>query len=675
MATKPNKQPKRADGQSMPVQTRSADISNVNEDDRSFELVWTTGAKVRRYDWWREEYYDEELVVSDNAVDLTRLNNGAPLLDMHSGWSLRSILGVVEKAWIAAGEGLARVRFPRAEDNPDADRVFRMIKDKIIRNVSVGYRVNKIERERQDDGPMLYRVIDWQPFEISIVTVPADAGAGIRSEDQKTYPVIFVDRAAPDKPSKESPMEDEDNKAPAQAEPTQTRTVDPTPPATPAAAPAPAGSPAPAEQARAWSVADMTKVTARAAAFGLSADIALEVMGTARNLDEATDALQARAAERNAPRQTAQTRVLTDEGDTKRRAIEVAVLHRANQNAVELTDAAREYRGMSLLEMGRAYLEDTQGIRLRGLNKRELASTVLGIGETRAGMLSTSDFPKLLGNVVGARLRDAYGTAVKTWPIFCRQNNAPDFKERAIVQLAGIPEFKKVREGGEYTYAKLGESSEKYALGTYGRMIAITRQTLINDDLGAFDRLPTLFGRAAAELENDIVWGIILDNPKMGDGIPLFHADHGNLTTAGLAPAEASLEAMDIAMGEQQGAEKKPLNLRPKFLIVSRKHKVTAQKLLTSVTAAKTGDVNVYQNSLDLIVEDRLYVKGGASPWLTVVDPATWDTIEYSYLEGEQGLYTEERVGFDVDGIEIKGRLDFAAKAIDWRGFQKNPGQ
>ena len=673
MATKPNKQPTRGDGKSMPMQTRIADITSINEEDRTIDLVWTTGAKVRRYDYWRDEPFDEELVVSANAVDLTRLNSGAPLLDMHSGWSLRAILGVVEKAWIAAGEGLARVRFSKAEDDPEADKIFRKIKDKIIRNVSVGYSINKVERESQSNGVMLWRIVDWQPYEISIVTVGADAGAGIRSEEQTTYPVIFVDRAAPDQPSKESPMEDEDNKAPAQTE-TKTRTIDP-PPAPPPAVDPPPANPPPAEQARAWSVTDMAKVNARASAFGLSADIALEVMATARNLEEATDALQTRAAAGNAPRQTAQTRVLTDEGDTKRRAIEVAVLHRANQGAVELTDAARDYRGMSLLEMGRAYLEDTHGVRLRGLNKRELASVVLGIGETRAGMLSTSDFPKLLGNVVGARLRDAYGTATKTWTVFSRQNNAPDFKERAIVQLAGIPEFKKVREGGEYSYAKLSESSEKYALGTYGRMIAITRQTLINDDLGAFDRLPTLFGRAAAELENDIVWGIILDNPKMGDGKELFHAVHGNLATAADVPSEASLEAMDIAMGEQKGAEGKPLNLRPKFLIVSRKNKVTAQKLLTSVTATKTGDVNVYQNSLDLIVEDRLYVKGGEAPWLTVVDPATWDTIEYSYLEGEQGLYTEERVGFDVDGIEIKGRLDFAAKAIDWRGFQKNPGK
>jgi len=685
MKLKPNDAIRRGDGSSLPMQTRSVEIRNFDEESRSFDLVWTTGAKVRRYDWYRDEPYDEELVVTSQAVDLTRLNSGAPLLAMHNGWSLGSQLGVVERAWIEGGEGLARVRFPKSEDDPDADKIFRKIKDKIIRNVSVGYRIRKVERERGGDDIVVWRVVDWEPFEISIVSVPADTGAGIRSDTPETYPVIFINRAAPDLTKEPSKM---DGQNPAQTDADKTRATTgqhshgvadnpngahqhtifsqtesrAAPPAAPAAT-----------QERSWSVTDISRLTARAEAFGLDASAAVDVMASARSLDEATDALQERAAAKGTPRQTAQSRVITDEGDTKRRAIENAVLHRASPSTVQLTEPARDYRGMSLLEMGRTYVEDVHNIRLRGLSKMELATVLLGL-DTRAGMMSTSDFPKLLGNVASARLRDTYGETVQTWKPFCRQSNAPDFKERSIVMMAGMPEFQRVREGGEYTYAKLSESSEKYALATYGRMIAITRQTLINDDLGAFDRLPTLFGRGAANLESDLVWSILLDNPKMGDGKTLFHADHGNEQAADDI-TEAAIEKMDISMGAQTGADGKPLNIRPKFIAVSRKHKVQAQKLLAAVTAAKTGDVNVYQNAFNLIVEDRLYKTAGACPWFTIADPATWDTIEYGYLEGEQGLYTEERVGFDVDGIEIKARLDFAAKAIDFRGFQKNPGK
>ncbi len=68
-----------------------------------------------------------------------------------------------------------------------------------------------------------------------------------------------------------------------------------------------------------------------------------------------------------------------------------------------------------------------------------------------------------------------------------------------------------------------------------GKVIGITRQVIINDDLDAFTRVPSLFGTAAATLESDVVWGIVTANPAMGNGVALFHANHKNLTGAGAA--------------------------------------------------------------------------------------------------------------------------------------------
>ena len=74
------------------------------------------------------------------------------------------------------------------------------------------------------------------------------------------------------------------------------------------------------------------------------------------------------------------------------------------------------------------------------------------------------------------------------------------------------------------------------------------------------------------------------------------------------------------------------------------------------------------------IVEPRLdaVASVGDTNWYTAADPSSIDTIEYCYLEGQQGVYIETRQGFEVDGVEIKARLDFAAAAIDFRGLQKN---
>ena len=83
---------------------------------RTVDVVWTTGAKVRRYDDWNDRYYDEELVVSPEAVDMSRLNAGASVLNTHSQWDLSNVIGVVERAWLEGNEGRATVKLSQRED-------------------------------------------------------------------------------------------------------------------------------------------------------------------------------------------------------------------------------------------------------------------------------------------------------------------------------------------------------------------------------------------------------------------------------------------------------------------------------------------------------------------------------------------------------------------------------
>lgn len=422
------------------------------------------------------------------------------------------------------------------------------------------------------------------------------------------------------------------------------------------------------------------EITTLAARHGMPADFTARhiVAGTALDTVRGIvlDEIATRAA---ATIVSGRVTVITDEGDTMRDALEVAIMHRANSSAVKLTDAAREWRGMSLLEMGRTFVEQSQGVKLRGMSKMDLAGRLLGLDTgLRAGAgagMSTSDFPNILANVISKRLRSAYEVAPQNWKKLARQNNAPDFKARAVVQLSNLPNLKLIKEGGEYTHAALADSKEQYALATYGRKVVLTRQALINDDLGAFDRLPMLLGRAAAETEAGLFWAIILANANMGDGVAMFHATHGNLGTPG-AIAIASLNEGRSSMRKQKGLANKatdaePLNLTPGFIVVSPDKETEAQQFLaTTLYPQQNAQVNPFAGSMLQITEARL--TGNA--WYLFADPATIDTIEYSYLEGEEGLYTEQRLGFDVDGLEIKGRLDFAAKAIDWRGMFKNAG-
>lgn len=435
----------------------------------------------------------------------------------------------------------------------------------------------------------------------------------------------------------------------------------------------------PAPTAHAWSVEDIARIQARAAAFGLEPTDALAVMKEAaiRSVEAATDRLQDLAAQRSGTRQNPHVRITQDEGDTLRRAVESSIMLRANPQSLPVNaperEMARPYRAMRMLELGRVFFEEAHGVRLRNLSTMELAGTLLGLS-MRGGMHSTADFANLLANVASKRLRAAYAASPQTYKQFSRQSNNPDFKEKSVVQLSAAPAFKKVREGQEFSRGALTDGVEKYALATYGRIVPITRQALINDDLGAFDRLPTMVGRAAADLEASTVYEILLSNPTMGDNKALFHADHGNLMDASVIN-EANLGLADKAMRDQRGfaakvADREYLNLIPKFLVNGTAKRIEGAKMISAVTPSATADTNVFQNALDQITEARIT----GNKWFLFADPAQIDTIEYAYLDGEEGVFIEQRVGFEVDGIEVKGRLDFAAKAIDWRGMVYNPG-
>lgn len=172
-------------------QLRSANLrpASFSASDNTIDVVWTTGASVRRRDWRSGTYYNEILEVSPAAVRLDRLNAGAPLLDTHEDGSLGAIIGSVVpgSARVEGGLGIARVRLSSAAC--DADIVDK-IRDGIIRNISVGYAVHRVEKTVKDDGSDEdWRVVDWEPLEISAVPVPADAGAHFRSHDHGDHNV------------------------------------------------------------------------------------------------------------------------------------------------------------------------------------------------------------------------------------------------------------------------------------------------------------------------------------------------------------------------------------------------------------------------------------------------------------------------------------------------------
>ena len=188
---RPPKSPTMPDA--LPLEIRAAPVEAIDLERRTVDVVWTAGAQVERYDWFSDQRYVEELVVSDKAIRMDRFSAGAvQLLDNHRMYgSVTDVLGTVERAWIEKGKGLATIRFPKEGATEAADRAFALVSDRIIRSISVGYKRHRIEVDKTGKLPV-WRVVDWEPFEISLVNVPADMSAQVRRENAETFACEFV---------------------------------------------------------------------------------------------------------------------------------------------------------------------------------------------------------------------------------------------------------------------------------------------------------------------------------------------------------------------------------------------------------------------------------------------------------------------------------------------------
>lgn len=164
---------------------------SYNEEKNTFDVTFTTSAPVMRFDWLTDTYYNEVLSFDPSHVNLKRLNNGAPVLDNHNRFgSVTNQIGVVERAWIENGQGGATIRFSNRED---VKGIVQDVKDGILKNVSIGYTVRKMEPEQMEGQEFpTYKAIDWEPFEISMVTVPADASAQVRSVQDSIQSIEIV---------------------------------------------------------------------------------------------------------------------------------------------------------------------------------------------------------------------------------------------------------------------------------------------------------------------------------------------------------------------------------------------------------------------------------------------------------------------------------------------------
>lgn len=650
---------------------RQAEEGQVEDGLLRLRLSVSSETPYLRTPFWDEPWI-EVLGHQEGEVDLSRLNDGAPVLGNHDrrtaiGKTPLAGIGAVERAWLEDGKIMADLTISRRDALADLRQD---IADGLVRNVSIAYLINErvLIKTNGDGQPNEYRVTSWMPYEVSPVDIPADASVGLgRSAENPEYPTPqyrVVDLPA----TGFSNLQEGDRTMPeatatqAAASPAATTIEQPVVQVETARAAALAAQPA----------IPVTAIREAVRVAGFESEFALDMIERGLTIDQARSEIFSKMAEKaNAnPTRSGSADIVTirDETETRRDLIAEAIAHKLNPSA-KLSEGAREFRHMSLLRLAEDSL-NAAGIRVRGLSGMEIAARALH---------STSDFPFILANVANKRLRDAYLAAPVTYQIWARRApNAPDFKDINVSQLGGAPDLLQVNEGGEFKMGTVGEGNEKYKVVTYGRIVGFNRQAIVNDDLRAFDRLITAFAASARRLENRTVYGQLTANAVLSDNVALFHSTHANLAGTGAVINMTTLGAGRAAMRIQKGLASEELNISPAFLLAPTAiEQVAYQYTSSQFTPATSATVNEFRaggrTALEPVI-DPVLDANSATAWYLVGDGMSCDTIEYCWLDGAEGVYIESEPGFDIDGMKIKARLDFAAKATDYRGLYKNPG-
>ncbi len=215
------------------------------------------------------------------------------------------------------------------------------------------------------------------------------------------------------------------------------------------------------------------------------------------------------------------------------------------------------------------------------------------------------------------------------------------------------------------------ETGESMTLATFGRRLDVSRQLMIDDDLGLLGDTVTALGQAAAQTEADLMVGLITGNPNLSDGNPVFHGSRDNVA-AGTALDLNGIAAARHAMRSRTDLDGKTLiDARPLYLLVGPALETDAEKLLTAINATTAEDVNPFGGKLRLLVEPRL---GDSLHWYLFADPARLPCLAHAYLAGAQRVQIQRQEAWNTLGLSFRAFLDFGVAWTDWRGSQKMLG-
>lgn len=603
---------------------------------RTIDVVLSAGSTVRWRNGWGEEW-DEELIVGAGAVDLTRANNGAPFLLQHRGKDPDALLGafVPGSVRVDGTEVVGTVQFV-----PEATATARNVESYIQEialgfraNTSVGYRNLETQLIERSGSVPLVRVTRWEMLEGSSVNVPADNDAGFRARD--------TERTMPQR------------------------------------APVTGSSAALTPEQRALEATRVDTIHQLASKRGLSLDHELVV--TAIRTGQALDGdkgfraalleLDVETSRGTAVSPHHRAEVVGDETTKIIDAMGTAICHRAAPHAFKLDNGAADFRYLRLADMGRQLL-DRAGQSTRTLSDPDVAERMCAPGGQRAGGYHTSsDFAALMANVSSKMVLQAGREAPRTYEQVATRRSLPDFKSTKVIELSTLPDLDKVTvDAAEVKYTTFKDSGLDWRGYRYQSGFKAGPEAIVNDDQEVLAQWPMKATGASFRTRNGTFWTTILASTF--GGVALFHADHRNLMSAGVAASAAGVDGLEKLAAAMVDSAGNLIDVGLDIILTGPHNKLALSQLFDRTNRNSDHTKNL-PNGQDytLVFERRL--SGTAYYGLA---PLGENGLLYGVVRGYEEPKVSVQTDFDTGGVKFKVEDSFAAVVAHYRGFFKNPG-
>jgi len=686
---------------------RSLSPKSLDEEARSVEFIASTENPVSVFDWNSWGAIDEILLMS--GCNLPK-SGTVPFLDSHSRYSIKDVVGSFKDFRMENGELLGRAYFSTVQE---AEKAFTLVREGHLTDVSVGYEINEYHTVKEDEvyehegskyiGP-LRLVTSWELFEVSLCPIGADPNAKARNKNMNETEEIMPKRensnlddddlkktenSAEKRADADDVNEDDNAKTTNTGDKRENSNLDDddddktdgVEPKTQAEATSKTGDDSDENDDDDDSDEKKVDASTRSQIAKRERVRCLDISGICKafSMDDAFEkrciskglsinSVRAAVLERLEGRDMAGYKIEmgTSEGEKVREAASQGFMLRCgisekSINGGKLAGDANHFRGMTMKEMARDLLV------------RSGVQVPHDVRDMVARALTTTDLPVILSQGMQRVLLTEWEAYKGTWDTWCGQGEVNDFRPQTLASFGLGQTLDLIHEGGEYKYGKAAEHKETVQIATYGKLLTITRQAIINDDLSVFTSLPRLHGQAAARTINQLAYDVLRKNVKMGDEINLFHADHRNLIVGGGIPDVTKVGAITTMMKSQRDLAHNSIQVNPIFFIAPVALETASEVFFSSHligSQAQPNQNNIYAGTRFTRVYDALLDEGDSNSWYLAA--AKGSNINLYFLNGNSAPRLEEKEGWSRDGVEFKVSIDAAAKASAWQTIAKS---